>query len=273
VSNNISLNAGDSAIVSGSTNNIGTGATSSFIGGGHYNSIQNNSLYSFIGGGNYNNIQQSNLVSTIAGGYSNTIASTSSGTNGIVASAVANVIGGGAINLITNASFATISGGSSNIVNNNYATVPGGQQAMATNYAQLAYSSGMFQNPGDSQHSLFVLRGQTASNNNPQNLYLDGQTLEIALGGNRACTFTARVIGRAAGNAGDCCAFSLEGVANNSSVMFVGPQPMNQIYGGLVPPAPTISDGSDGKLHVQVTGDGVNSIRWTATIETAEVSF
>jgi hypothetical protein len=177
------------------------------------------------------------------------------------------------------ANFSTVSGGQGNTIGTNtpYATIPGGQNALATNYAQFAYSSGGFGHPGDSQYSLYVLR-RTTTGNTPTTLGLDGGNAEISLPANRACAFTIRIVGLS--SPGHLCdVFHLRGGATgasggaeddwNFSSLGIPERYLNQ----LGCPFPTVSV-SGGKLHVNVTGDGsVNTIRWTATVETTEVAY
>jgi hypothetical protein len=42
-----------------------------------------------------------------------------------------------------------------------YATVPGGREAAAAHYGEMAYASGSFASTGDAQTSLYVLRRTT----------------------------------------------------------------------------------------------------------------
>jgi hypothetical protein len=279
--NTISTNSYESAIGGGGDNTIQANAFDSSIGGGNNNTIQSGAPYSFIGGGNYNTIQQSVFGSVIDGGYTNIITPDSAGSfsNDIVTDVVADVIGGGAGNLITNASYATISGGSANTVYTNFATIPGGQQAVATNYAQLAYSGGMFANPGDSQYSLYVLRGESTPTNPCTFLYLDGRSLEIALPCNRSCAFTTRIVGRTAGCTNNFyCIFNIQGGADGGWGIVCPAGPQIPICSNL-PCSPTATiDVSvpKGCLEVSVCGCtnlDIPDIRWTATVENAEVSY
>ena len=224
-----------------------------------------------IGGGATNRILFANYAS-ILGGENNTI----------LTNANEAAIGGGTSNLIANgAADATISGGLQNIIQTNapYGTIPGGQKALAMSYAQLAYAGGAFASPGDAQSSLYVLRGLTTPANNGNALYLDGVAAEIALPPHRACTFTLRVMGL--NSAHQCYGFHLRGAANGSGgeddSVASGPTPgtpeeyLNQLG---IPPGnqPTVSV-SGGKLHVQVNGNGIDTIRWTATVEITEVAW
>ncbi len=293
--NNIFLNSPGATIAGGQTNSIT--ANNAAIGGGSYNT--NQSSASTIAGGAINNIQTSSDNGTIAGGRNNVIQfitpnSTIGGgnNNNIGATSSNSVIAGGWINTIKAVSpSASMGGGFGNVIqlNSPYATIPGGQQALATNYAQFAYSSGQFATAGDSQYSLYVLRGSTVSNN-VQTLYLDGAnaTREIILPNNRVCAITVSIVGVELSSNHRCLAFHVRGVANGylaqeddwnndpaAGYMSLGlpdaystPNTFASTF-----PLPIISVGG-GRLHVQVSGNsGVGAMRWTATVQTTEESF
>ena len=59
--------------------------------------------------------------------------------------------------------YAVVGGGANNNIQTNaqYATIPGGRQARASSYGQMAYASGQFADKGDAQSSLFVARATT----------------------------------------------------------------------------------------------------------------
>ncbi len=108
-------------MIGGGNNSIATGG--SFIGGGFYNNIQTNSAYSAIVGGGNNTIQTNDYYTVIAGGYTNTIQS----------SAYESFIGGGRFNVIqAYASGSAIGGGDSNTNTAAFATIPGGDQNLAS---------------------------------------------------------------------------------------------------------------------------------------------
>jgi hypothetical protein len=260
--------AGNSyATVGGGYTNT-AGGTSATVGGGEWNSIQNSARDATIGGGGTNSIRSSAYYSTIGGGVSNTIQS----------SASASTIGGGEGNLIQSGTDATIGGGEENIVSAKLATIPGGHHAAAANYAQMAYSSGLFAALGDGQFSLYVLRGQTMGSNTTATLYLDygtGSSQEIALPANRACAYTLRIVGRSSVAAGGlCCAFCIRGAANGNTAAVNNldtASVLNEFAPGFNP-TPVISV-VGGKLRVQVFNAPNDTVRWTATVETAEVAY
>jgi hypothetical protein len=124
--NLIQTNARDSTIGGGLQNLIQTNAYNSTIAGGEVNQIQTNAADSAIGGGYDNQIQAYAGDSAIAGGYGNQIQT----------SAFASTIAGGVQNLIqTNAFYAAIGGGVNDTNTGPYATIPGGDDNLATNYS------------------------------------------------------------------------------------------------------------------------------------------
>jgi hypothetical protein len=275
--NTIQSSADGSAIGGGAGNAIQFGAGLSTIAGGSGNFIQTNANNSTIGGGAGNFIQTNAGESTIAGGGSNTIQ----------LNAGESTIAGGEYNTIQSGAYsATIGGGTANVIGNNYATIPGGQQAQATNYAQMAYSSGSFTTAGDGQFSLYVLRGLSGIcstnggvGNGSGTLYLDypADSLEIALPADRACAYTIRIVGRESqsGPGGHTSSYCILGSANgwDNTVQNNGPT-AGALENTISPtPSPQITV-SSGKLHVQMTNYPTNiCVRWVATVETAEVSY
>src|ERR1017187_3322908 len=275
-SNSILINVNDSTVAGGFQNTIQSSANYSSIGGGNQNTIQSSSTQSSIGGGNQNTIQLNSPQSSIGGGNQNTIQLSSSQSS----------IGGGSGNTILYfAQDATIAGGNSNIVGTlcPYATIPGGQQAVATNYAQLAYSSGAFATAGDSQYSLYVLRGTTTTAN-PQTLFLDGAgaTREIALPPTRAIGYIVTIVARdttASVYIRKTDVFSFRGGANGSTLSAGNTaidHPLAEIIGLPVPLPATITSVTSvggGRLHINITGLANETINWTATVQATETAF
>lgn len=116
----------------------------SFIGGGRDNTANNdysivvggannlvNAPYGFIGNGFANNVSANN--SSVLGGYGNSVQGTDS------------VIGGG--------------GG--NIVQGRGSVIPGGYSAKTTKYGELSHSAGRFNNNGDAQHTILIVKNRT----------------------------------------------------------------------------------------------------------------
>ena len=112
---------GYATVGGGYQNTAGSGGAT--VGGGEYNSADG--LMATIGGGNQNKIQTNAYLSTIGGGYENEIRT----------NAYMSTIGGGDNNAVqVNADHASIGGGGYNTVNGAYASIPGGQQNVATSY-------------------------------------------------------------------------------------------------------------------------------------------
>ncbi len=94
------------------------------------------------------------------------------------------------------------------------ATIAGGQQAAAVNHAQVAYFSGRFFSPGDSQYSLYVLRGSKTSNPaNPTSYVLthNNSGSEIALPVNQTIAYSITLVARESYGAGLSSAFFIRG--------------------------------------------------------------
>jgi hypothetical protein len=234
--------SGGLATISGGTGNIAS-ATYTFVGGGGGNVASFN--YATVGGGYSNEVTDG--MGTIAGGYDNTIA-------GIYGS-----IGGGRENIIT----ATAS----------FATVPGGRNASASHYGEMAYASGYFSATGDAQTSTYVVRN-TTSNNTPTELFLDGSTARITIATNRVLTFDILVVGVNTTN-GNSGGYRLAGVIKNiaGTTSFVG-TPNQTILGEDTASwdATVVADNTNDALVIQVTGAAGATIRWVATVRTVEVS-
>lgn len=137
------VDASYSSIGSGSGNSVQGGSTQgttspnySFIGGGSSNEIaagnDSNAGYGFIGGGSSNSIAGSidtnDLYNVIAGGEGNTVSTANSGTQ---STRVADAIGGGYKNTVTD-SYTTIAGGYENSVTATYSAVGGGSSNAAS---------------------------------------------------------------------------------------------------------------------------------------------
>jgi hypothetical protein len=288
------ISGGQSNLVTGSDYaNIG-GGTVNLISGGSYATIsggQNNAIsagppynadYSTIGGGGGNFIDAGVDpvdFATIAGGESNRIghfsyyATVGGGAqNEIAANAQGSTIAGGVGNL-AGAFVATISGGQSNLVTFSDGTVPGGLQAMARLFGQMAYASGAFANAGDAQTSVYVCRNVTSDATQTE-LFLDGvsQRMKVAL--NSTWAFDILLTGRASG--GNSAAFTIRGVIkNNSGTTTLVGSITKTILAADVPAwdATVTADNVNSALSVRVTGAAATSIRWAASVRTTEVGY
>lgn len=278
---------GDRSTVSGGEYNTSQGSYDS-ISGGHNNLALPDAAHACmgrnnIGGGEDNTVQ--GRYNTVSGGRANA----ASGGSLIEGSCDGgwNVVGGGQNNSATSG-FASISGGENNVASgwgatvggggNNtassaYATVPGGYYGAASHYGQMAYAAGAFANRGDAQTSMYVLRRLT-TDALPQPLYLDGSGALLTVPANRAMTFDIQVVARS--NANLSAGYQLRGVIENDggTTKFVG-TPSVTTLGEDVSTWDVIVQASDtyDALSVIVTGVGGTTIRWVATVRTAEVAW
>ena len=254
----------DYGTVSGGMSNL-AGGEGDTVGGGSSNRITGTVQYDTIAGGYGNLIAGSASYSTIAGGASNQITGT----------ALGGTIGGGGSNLITGTLYATVGGGDRNTASGQYATVPGGSQAAATLTGQMAYASGAFMSAGDAQASLYVMRGQTPSSGTWEDLYLDGGSAWLTLSPTRTLTFDVLIVGRSdaiGGNesAGYYCWGVIENVGGTTTLVGSWCNTLGEDDSNW--DVRVVADDSKDALAVQVMGNG-ETIRWVATVRTAEVSW
>lgn len=242
------------------------------VGGGQGN--QATAAYATVGGGKEN--QATGNYATVGGGWLNTALSWATIGGGMDNDAGPDAtVGGGRWNVA--GSQATVGGGVYNQATAAYATVPGGYQAHASHYGELAYASGQFAQAGDAQTSLYVMRleGTFPSGGGYYNLFLDGsgQFLTVATG--RALAFEALVVGRS--DAGESAGYLIRGVIENPGsegfINFVG-TPTVTVLGedDSAWDARASIDATRGALVIQVHGNG-ETIRWVASVRTAEVAW
>jgi hypothetical protein len=260
------------------------GGAFNFIGGGRFNTIYAQAWDSAIVGGTKNEIYTNVWAASIGGGEANFIDSYSDsavvggGLNNFIAfnAPYAGILAGQNNLVGEDAGFAVIGGGAGNWVQTNaaYATIPGGAQAAARNYGQMAYASGMFEDWGDAQASLYLLRA-TTTNAVQRELFLDGlgQRLRVPVGGGWMC----QIMIVARNQNGGLAMYRAEaGVKNvNGTVSLVGPgtvtQGASEIAGLPVPSV--VADNVNKALLIRATGVSGQRIRWVARVETVELIF
>lgn len=219
----------------------------------------------FVGAGQSN--EATGNQSACVGGFNNTVTGAHS------------FNGGGSGNIINATGIkAVISGGEGNLVGSTYGTVPGGFQAYARRYGQLAYASGCFAAPGDSQLSEFVVRNQT-TNGTLTELYLDGAgaTQRMALENDTTWAFDVLVVARRTDVDGESAAYRLEGCIDRNSgaatVALVGAVTKTVLGEDTAAwDVDAVADTAQGSLRIQVTGEAAKTIRWVAAVRVSMVT-
>ena len=137
----------------------------------------------------------------------------------------------------------------------------------------MAYASGGFGGEGDAQTSVFVLRNTTTDATQTP-LYLDGAAQLLTLTGNRTLNFDILVVARS--TAATSAGYRIQGVIENNAgtTSFVG-TPTMTVLGEDVAAwnAGVQADDTNDALLVRVTGAANTTIRWVATVRTAEVAW
>jgi len=252
--------AGESATVSGGEKNQALGKQATASGG-----VGNESRGEFdtIGGGAFNIADFP--ASTVSGGQENAALNLHA------------TVGGGVGNYALGEK-ATIGGGANNLSTGPYATVPGGQQANPMQHGQLAHAAGMFMNPGDAQHSVFVLRAKTDIAVPVVEMALDGgATWLMALPG-RSLTFDILVVARAEPPLTDTAGYHFRGVIKDAGGLaaFVG-TPTATVLGSDVPLWSVTLGLSGSGLGIRVNGGGgagyPATVRWVARVDAADVAW
>lgn len=234
------------------------------VGGGISNTVGlddgNASLqgHATVGGGNNNNATAG--YTTVAGGYVNTA-------SGNIAS-----VGGGSSNTAIG-NYSTVAGGINNTASGNNSTVPGGSNAAATHDGEMAVAAGSFAQAGDAQRSVYVMRNET-SDATLTDLFLNGSSSRLTIPASRTVTFEILVVGRT--SSGTSAGYRFTGVIERqgSATAFVG-SPNKVILGedDSAWDADVVADNGNDALVIQVTGAAATTIRWVATVHTAEVSY
>ena len=185
--------SGSWSVISGGRENSADGESAT-VGGGERNTALRKWATASGGTGN----QSLGESATVGGGFYNTAdfsASTVSGGEENGALSQHATVGGGVGNCVHREA-ATIEGGANNLSDGPYATVPGGREAKPSQYGQLALAAGMFVNPGDAQHSIFILRGVTDPTTPATKMALDGGGTMLAIQPNQTLAFDILLVAR-----------------------------------------------------------------------------
>jgi len=199
---------------------------------------------------------------------------------GVSANAISNGVAGSSItggtNNIVEANYAVIAGGRNNRVDPSatYAMISGGLGARASRLGQWVQANGSFGSlPGDAQSSTYVLRG-TSTNAAPVELFLDGAGARLSLPPNAIWTFEVLVVSAALN--GQAAGFGFQGVIkrNGAATALVGTVTSTHLArdNGLWT-AEIVADDVTEALVIRVTGAAAQTVRWVATVRTAELIF
>jgi hypothetical protein len=247
--------------VSGSTATIGGGSTNRADGqydtvSGGFDNVASGS-YAAVGGGSGNAATD---AATVAGGVGNSAAN------------FYTAVGGGQTNTASGYG-ATISGGTNNIASGPSSSIPGGSDAAATLRGQVAYASGKFAAAGDAQAATYILRLLTTdSATHP--MALDGNSENLIIAPGQTLSFDILVVARsdAAASAG----YRAQGVIENNTgtTGFIGTPTVTVLGEDVSAWNVTVqADNSIDALVIRVTGAAGVTIRWVATVRTAEVAW
>jgi len=228
----------------------------------------------FAGGGSDNLV--SGVSGAVVGGQNNSV----SGSRGFVA--------GGQDNSAS-ASNAAVIGGSGNAAEGAAAVVIGGTDnsaagansvafgigALATKSAQVAFSGGNFEEPGDAQFSIYHLRAYT-ENATPTRMYVNGASENLILSPGTAWAFEVRVVAYDE-ISGAAATWIIRGgisrdFSNNTELS--GP-PITESLGDEWADTSNVqvsADNTNEAMAVTVTGVSGRTIRWYATVMANEVT-
>ena len=150
-----------------------------------------------------------------------------------------------------------------------------GLQSNARVYGQVASSSGEFSHQGDSQNSVYMLRALT-TNATQAIAYLDGSAAKLTLPTNSAFMFDADIVCRRTDSTGTYGAWNIKGLVTQDGTVgttaIQGSTSTTKLYytPGLAVTA--TADTTGGALQFNVTGLASQTIRWSITVRTTEVT-
>jgi hypothetical protein len=273
------------ATVCGGYDNIANGDVAT-IGGGEFN--QTSAHHATIGGGQDNIVEGEHA--TISGGNANLaggpLGATIGGGEGNVARGNRPVVGGGQGNSAegehptvsggwdnqATGNWSTVGGGRLNTANGRYATVPGGVGATASHYGEVAHASGWFDEAGDAQTSTYVLHG-VSTGDTYHDLFLNGTDMYLTIAEGRTVAFDILLVGHSSDDTSAAYKISgfIENVGGHTSLAhwnLWALEPSAAIPWDMQ----VLTNDTNHALQIQVKGNG-ETIRWVATVRTAEVAW
>lgn len=153
-----------------------------------------------------------------------------------------------------------------------------GDGSSAAVYGAAARANGKFATAGDAQMGFYVLRNITTTAA-ATNLYLDGAaaTQRLVVPNNSVWTFDILVAARRTDATGGGAGYRFVGVlrkdASAGTITFIG-TPSKSVIGetNTAWNATLTADTTNGSINISVTGEAAKTIRWVATVQTAEVT-
>ena len=151
-----------------------------------------------------------------------------------------------------------------------------GYNAAATHYGEMAYASGKFDERGDAQTSVYVLR-RTSSGASQTQLFLNpSNNTRITLPVSRTMTFDILVT--AAADNGDAATYQYAGGIKRTSgggTALIGGNVVElmRFEDDAAWSVAIDADTSNDALRIRVTGAADRSIHWVATVRTVETTM
>lgn len=245
----------------------------SFVGNGYYNSAlgfrsaivggEQNATYAwfgFVGCGDQNQVYTN--YSGIVCGYAN------------VSSGMYSFVGGGRDNWAEGPS-STIAGGRGNTASGSWSAVPGGYQAAATHYGELAHASGDFAERGDAQSSSYVMR-RSSTGTTTIEMFLDpSSSARLTLAEGRAMTFDILITAMADNDQAAAYHYTggIKRTASGTTSLIGSVTEVMAVEDDAAWNVTVDADTANNALRLQCMGATGRSIRWVASVQTAEVTM
>jgi len=248
--------SGSSAAILGGTENTAAGV-SALICGGEQNIVTATSSRGAICAGYKNEISANRGF--IGGGDENTV------------SALYGCILGGQLG-VASGNYTAIGGGSSNTCSDNFCFVPGGYHAISRHYGGMAHSAGYFQEGGDAQRQVHLLRNTTSAMVQTE-LFTNGSTKTLDLEEGDVWFYTIKILGTKLNSTANSYAEVIEGIitrtAGAGTAHVAGPTQIST-YGAAL--GTVTVDDPDHDLRIQVTPNTADDVWWLAAVDVVKIN-
>lgn len=165
-----------------------------------------------------------------------------------------------------------VEGGTASEIAGSRSTIPGGPQGESSLHDQTNSAAGGLAETGNSQDSIYVLRGRTIGTFAVE-LFLDGSSKRFIIARGSTMAFDMLIVARSSigTSAGLMCRGVIKNVAGRTA--FVGTPVVAPIAADEPSWKAAVSTDLTGALKITVRGAENREIRWVATIRTAEVAW